>query len=44
MRLFFSDEYVTLYPYTTVKGKEGTTTMFTKEEIDQMNVVTEIVS
>ena len=41
---FVSDEYGTLYPYATTKNNEGTTTMFTKEQIEEMNVVTEIVS
>jgi len=37
-----SDKYETLYPYTHNKKNEMATTMFTKEQIDEMNVVTEI--
>ena len=40
----FSDEYSTLYPYSVDKENEGGTQVFTKEEIEQMNVVTDIVS
>ncbi len=40
----FSDEYRTLYPYSVDKKNEGGTQVFTKEEIEQMNVVTDIVS
>ena len=40
----FSDKYETLYPYTASGLPDGTTTMFTKEQIEEMNVVTEIVS
>ena len=42
--IYFSDKYETLYPYATQKRNEGSTTMFTKEQIEEMNVVTEIVS
>ena len=40
----FSDEYETLYPFNVEKMNEGATYIFTKEEIDKMNVVTDIVS
>ena len=40
----FSDEYETLYPFNVEKMNEGATYVFTKEEIDKMNVVTDIVS
>ena len=40
----FSDEYSTLYPYSVDKQNKGGTQVFTKEEIEQMNVATDIVS
>ena len=40
----FSDEYGTMYPHFIDKQNEGGTNVFTKDEIDQMDVVTVIVS
>ena len=39
-----SDEYGTLYPFTPSKENEGNTVMLSKEEINAMNLTTEIVS
>ena len=39
-----SDEYKTLYPFTPFKENEGNTVMLSKEEINAMNLTTEIVS
>ena len=39
-----SDDYETLYPYAPYSYNEGGTLIFTKDEIDQMNVVTVVVS
>ena len=41
--LFISDDYGTLYPFTPHHRNQGRTIMFTKEEIDEMKVVTNIV-
>ena len=40
----FSDEYGTMYPHFIDKQNEGGTHVFTRDEIDQMDVVTVIVS
>ena len=40
----FSDEYKTLYPYAPDPNNNANFFVYTKEEIEQMNIVTDIVS
>ena len=40
----FSDDYTTLYPLKIDEDNEAGTSVFTKEEIENMNMVTVIVS
>ena len=39
-----SDEYETLYPHAPDGSNEGGTHMLTKEQVQQENIVTQIVS
>ena len=41
---YFSDEYETLYPHPKCKGCGGAVSMYSKKEIDHLNIVTGIVS
>ena len=46
LKLFpcFSDEYDTLYPYAPDSKNSANFYVYTKEEIEKMNIVTDIVS
>ena len=41
---FFSDEYNTLYPYAPDSKNSANFIVYKKEEIEKMNIVTDIVS